>query len=85
MPKYSPLHAADDAEMDDVPWRAQMQSNSQCSFVTVRYARPQELPVVLLATHEGGGFDWLRRLLEVATGFFCGIEDKQKQESGSSA
>ena len=28
----------------------------------------------------GTGSDWLRKLVEVSTGFFVGIEDKQKQE-----
>lgn len=35
--------------------------------------------MVLLATHEGSRADWIRKLLEVATGFHAGIQDKQKQ------
>ena len=47
---------------------------------SVKYGTSEQLPVVLLATHEGGGSDWLRKLVEVSTGYFVGIEDKQKQE-----
>lgn len=60
-------------------WRTKMQSDSQCSGLSVKYGTPEQLPIVLLATHEGGGSDWLRKLVEVSTGFFVGIEDKQKQ------
>ena len=48
--------------------------------LSVKYGTVEQLPVVLLATHEGGGSDWFRKLVEVSTGFFVGIEDKQKQE-----
>ena len=48
--------------------------------LSVKYGTSEQLPVVLLATHEGGGSDWLRKLVEVSTGYFVGIEDKQKQE-----
>ena len=48
--------------------------------LSVKYGSVEQLPVVLLATHEGGGSDWFRKLVEVSTGFFVGIEDKQKQE-----
>jgi hypothetical protein len=48
-------------------------------FLTLRYGLPEELPIVLLAGHEGGGLDWTRKIIESASGFFCGIDNKQQQ------
>ena len=45
----------------------------------VTYGKPEQFPIVLLASHDGGGSDWLAKILEVISGYYCGIDDNQKQ------
>ena len=56
-----------------------MKQDPKCQTLKIDYAKPEQLPIVLLASHEGGGADWLRKVLEVVSGYFCGTGDKQKQ------
>ena len=62
-------------------WRSKMKDDPKCNQIKLEYAKEEQLPVVLLASHEGSGSDWLQKLLEVSSGYFCGNEDKQKQVS----
>ena len=51
--------------------------NDDCnSLEPLHYGNPKEFPVVLLASHQGLGarIEWLTKLLEVASGIFCGGE-----------
>ena len=65
---------------DELPWRDKMKLDLNCRhFADLRYGSLQQFPVVLLATHEGSGADWFRKMLEISTGYFAGIEDKQRQ------
>lgn len=69
-------------EVDQVErglWRTRMRSDPQCDLLELSYAPPETLPTVMLASHDGGGAHWARRLLETISGIFCGIDDKQKQ------
>ena len=62
-------------------WRSKMKNDPKCNQIKIEYAREEQLPVVLLASHEGSGSDWVQKFLEVSSGYFCGNEDKQKQVS----
>ena len=57
-------------------WRSNMYESDPMCKLAMLYAEPETLNPVLLAGHEGGGVDWARRLLETATGIFCGIDDR---------
>ena len=61
--------------------------NDDCnSLEPLRYGNPKEFPVVLLASHQGLGarIEWLTKLLEVASGIFCGSLSPQKVDKVSS-
>ena len=60
-------------------WRSQMKKDPDCQNIQVTYGKPEQFPVVLLASHDGGGSDWLAKFLEVVSGYYCGIDDNQKQ------
>ena len=60
-------------------WRSQMKKDPDCQNMQVTYGKPEQFPVVLLASHDGGGSDWLAKFLEVVSGYYCGIDDNQKQ------
>ncbi len=53
-----------------------MHSSDPHCKLSMNYAEPESLPAILLAGHEGGGTEWARRLIETATGIFCGIDDR---------
>ena len=60
-------------------WRSKMKKDPDCQNMQVTYGKPEQFPVVLLASHDGGGSDWLAKFLEVVSGYYCGIDDNQKQ------
>ena len=49
-----------------------MQSDSNCRHLQISYGQERQLPTVLLTTHIGSDADWLRKMLEVTTGFYIG-------------
>ena len=60
-------------------WRSKMKQDPACQNIQVTYGKPEQFPIVLLASHDGGGFDWLAKFLEVISGYYCGMDDNQKQ------
>ena len=60
-------------------WRSKMKKDPDCQNMQVTYGKAEQFPVVLLASHDGGGSDWLAKFLEVVSGYYCGIDDNQKQ------